>query len=211
MEQAASRPQIVRTALFVGAVGFAIGYIGPVLLSDSNLGPLLGIFITGPAGLVVGALIGILRSALGAGERMLTSELRWLGLAWLGSLLLTLFTSLFGWGFVGLAMQCAVVAALLLLLVTTPRRRLPVAALLGAPLLVAGAALIILASIFPPLLDPKPGEPRFAFLFDPRFDARYNVPQFTADWTMLIIEWSAIASATAALLLLHIAMSPRRD
>jgi hypothetical protein len=39
-----------------GAIGLFGGFVGPLLLSDSNLGPLLGILITGPLGFVVGAL-----------------------------------------------------------------------------------------------------------------------------------------------------------
>lgn len=38
-----------------GAIGFAIGFLGPMLLDPSSgNGPLLGIFITGPLGFVVG-------------------------------------------------------------------------------------------------------------------------------------------------------------
>ncbi len=44
-------------AVGVGAVAFELGFTGPLLLSSSNLGPLLG-FLTGPVGLVVGALVG---------------------------------------------------------------------------------------------------------------------------------------------------------
>jgi hypothetical protein len=40
----------------VGAIGLFAGFVGPLLLSDSNLGPLLGILITGPLGFVAGAL-----------------------------------------------------------------------------------------------------------------------------------------------------------
>jgi len=43
----------------VGAIGFAIGFFGPLVWSPgANQGPLLGIFITGPAGFVIGAAIG---------------------------------------------------------------------------------------------------------------------------------------------------------
>ena len=46
-------------ALF-GAVGFACGFFGPLLLTpDSNMGPLLGIFLTGPWGAIVGAVVGL--------------------------------------------------------------------------------------------------------------------------------------------------------
>jgi len=41
----------------VGALGLGVGFIGPLLLNPkANLGPLLGILITGPLGFVLGAL-----------------------------------------------------------------------------------------------------------------------------------------------------------
>lgn len=46
-------------ALVVGGVGFVAGFFGPMLLApDANQGPMLGIFITGPLGLVFGAVGG---------------------------------------------------------------------------------------------------------------------------------------------------------
>jgi hypothetical protein len=46
--------------VWVGAPSFALGFIGPVLIwPDGNLGPLLGIFLTGPLGFVCGALGGL--------------------------------------------------------------------------------------------------------------------------------------------------------
>jgi hypothetical protein len=48
-----------RTGWVVGAVGLALGFVGPLLITPSaNLGPLLGILITGPGGFVLGALGG---------------------------------------------------------------------------------------------------------------------------------------------------------
>ena len=45
--------------LVVGGIGFAIGFFGPLIWApDANQGPLLGIFITGPIGFVVGAALG---------------------------------------------------------------------------------------------------------------------------------------------------------
>ena len=45
--------------LILGGVGFIIGFFGPLLWApDSNQGPLLGIFITGPIGFIVGAVAG---------------------------------------------------------------------------------------------------------------------------------------------------------
>ena len=48
-------------AVVLGAIGFVGGFFGPIIFApDANQGPLLGIFITGPLGVVVGFVIGIL-------------------------------------------------------------------------------------------------------------------------------------------------------
>lgn len=64
-----SRHQVMRGAMlgagWCGTIGFVGGYFGPIYLSQSNLGPLLGLFLTGPAGFVVGALCG---AAIAAGK-----------------------------------------------------------------------------------------------------------------------------------------------
>jgi hypothetical protein len=58
--QPASRARIGaswRTGWWVGGAGLALGYLGPLVLTPkSNLGPLLGILLTGPLGFVLGAL-----------------------------------------------------------------------------------------------------------------------------------------------------------
>ncbi|HEY2250647.1 MAG TPA: hypothetical protein VGH74_06285 [Planctomycetaceae bacterium] len=47
-------------AFVIGGIAFLAGFAGPILLTpDSPQGPLLGIFITGPLGFIVGALIGL--------------------------------------------------------------------------------------------------------------------------------------------------------
>lgn len=52
----------IKCALAAGLFGFIFGFVagffGPVFLSKSNTGPLLGIFVTGPLGFPVGALLG---------------------------------------------------------------------------------------------------------------------------------------------------------
>lgn len=46
-------------ACLLGAVGFFGGFFGPMVLApQANQGPLLGIFITGPLGVVLGAVVG---------------------------------------------------------------------------------------------------------------------------------------------------------
>ncbi len=55
--------QIVKWAVICGAVGFSIGFFGPMIWApDANQGPLLGIFITGPLGTVAGAIGGLVAS-----------------------------------------------------------------------------------------------------------------------------------------------------
>lgn len=55
----------VRAGLVLGLVGFLGGFFGPMFfVPDANQGPLLGIFITGPGGFVLGCIIGFLWSRL---------------------------------------------------------------------------------------------------------------------------------------------------
>jgi hypothetical protein len=50
---------VILGGVVVGAIGFAIGFLGPMIWAPgANQGPLLGIFITGPIGFVVGAALG---------------------------------------------------------------------------------------------------------------------------------------------------------
>jgi hypothetical protein len=55
---------VLRSAALVGGVGFVLGFVGPMILDPtSGNGPLLGIFITGPVGIVVGAIVGFVQSS----------------------------------------------------------------------------------------------------------------------------------------------------
>jgi len=50
---------VVMGALITGAVGFSAGFFGPIVFAaGGNQGPLLGIFITGPLGFLLGAMGG---------------------------------------------------------------------------------------------------------------------------------------------------------
>ena len=61
----ASITWIILWSVFLGSTGFAAGFFGPLILRpDSNQGPLLGIFITGPLGAVVGVTLGTILSAV---------------------------------------------------------------------------------------------------------------------------------------------------
>jgi hypothetical protein len=52
----------------VGGIGFLLGFVGPLVVTPTaNLGPLLGILLTGPLGFVVGAIgAAVVRAARGS-------------------------------------------------------------------------------------------------------------------------------------------------
>jgi hypothetical protein len=51
--------------LLVGAIGFVLGFFGPIIFQPgANLGPLLGIFITGPLAFVLGCIGGFVWTRL---------------------------------------------------------------------------------------------------------------------------------------------------
>lgn len=55
---------ILASAALGGAAGFILGFFGPMLLvPEANQGPMLGIFITGPAGLLIGLIFGLIRAS----------------------------------------------------------------------------------------------------------------------------------------------------
>ena len=57
--QAGLGSSILLGAVVLGAIGFSAGFFGPMWLTpDANQGPLLGIFMTGPIGFLLGGLLG---------------------------------------------------------------------------------------------------------------------------------------------------------
>jgi len=53
---------IAEGALLVGGIGFLAGFVGPLIFApQANQGPMLGIFITGPLGVILGGIGGGLR------------------------------------------------------------------------------------------------------------------------------------------------------
>ncbi len=65
---------LVIGAAAVGLVGFVAGFFLPMILSpDANQGPLLGLFITGPGGALLGLVVGVVAALLRLdGKRFLT-------------------------------------------------------------------------------------------------------------------------------------------
>lgn len=59
-----------RGGVIVGGISFLAGFVGPIILTpQANQGPLVGIFITGPIGFVVGIIIGYIYSILKNSEK----------------------------------------------------------------------------------------------------------------------------------------------
>lgn len=52
-----------RWGVILGVIGFVGGFVGPLIFTpEANQGPLLGIFITGPLGFVLGLVVGLILS-----------------------------------------------------------------------------------------------------------------------------------------------------
>jgi hypothetical protein len=67
----------------VGGIGFVLGFFGPIIfMPGANQGPLLGIFITGPLGFILGGIGGgvywLLRRQTGSTFRVVASMFMWL-------------------------------------------------------------------------------------------------------------------------------------
>jgi hypothetical protein len=61
MRDMTASPPGFRWTLILALAGFAAGFIGPMIFApDSNQGPLVGILISGPSGLVAGAVLWLL-------------------------------------------------------------------------------------------------------------------------------------------------------
>ena len=187
-------------ALIAGGIAFAIGFIGPALFSSSNLGPLLGVFVTGPLGLLVGALVGILLSAGDSAGRALNAELKWLLGASLATLLYTLGSSVVGIGLVAIGAQVSVIICAIMLFYLVPAT-LPRWVAENRPILLLGAVSALLASMFPPV-EQASGRATFAHFLDPRFDARTHVPEYTVDQGILLLIFVAIFSGTALIVVI---------
>ena len=173
---------------------------------QSNLGPLLGIFVTGPVGALAGALWGIVRSAKNVNEHGARAIFSWFSAVWVLTLLYTLFT--FGYsktavlhaiGLQGLILGSSV----FLLYIGDTRTRLSHSVHRCRPIAVIIPILIMVTTVFPPVMRPRwaPDStaplPKVAFIFDGRFDASRHVPLFAVDQRTLVLVW--VISGIAAL------------
>ena len=162
--------------IFAGAfIGGFIGLFGGVGLAlllhpESNLGPLLGILVTGPFGAIVGALFT-------------DRENQILIVLWILTLLATsLFT-------LAPKMMLPAIVVQLLFVAAAFRFRSGYRWILAAVF-----ALAAIASAFPPIADATGHTAGFASIFDSRLDASKHVPDSTVLRWLLILEWAAAAA-----------------
>jgi hypothetical protein len=58
------RETVAGFALTIAWIAFLVGFAGPMIVApDANQGPLLGIFYTGPGGLIIGLAWGLWRKS----------------------------------------------------------------------------------------------------------------------------------------------------
>ncbi len=71
-----ARSWVGLSVLTMGTVGFMTGFIGPIILTPSaNAGPMLGMFITGPLGVVLGLALGIACAAYSRNRQKVAATL----------------------------------------------------------------------------------------------------------------------------------------
>lgn len=204
--------RILVWAICVGAVSFVAGFFGPLFFSKSNLDPLLGVFVTGPLGILAGALVGALSVAKESGRLSIAC----VGSVWAMTLLYTfLCFGLSAWiGLPAIPLQFLVVASTIFLFYRRDTRaQLPDGMRRCGPIVVAALMAVLLMTVFPPVIKPWWGLaggqpdtaaslPSFAFILDGRFNASQHIPQFAVNRGALAREWAIAAVLAAGLCLL---------
>ncbi len=201
-------------SVIAGSVGFAMGFFGPIVLAPrNNLGPLLGIFLTGPAGVLLGPALGVAIQVRRTTLESLPGARTWLVLGWF------LVCGYYAFSGSGMVVAARVAVGLMLayllvgvaLAIRVGRSPGPSTNEKGLTwILVVGAAVVILLSLFPPIRKPSWGRvavdagialPRSAFLFDGGFDGRRHVPTYAVDvgrWFLEVLV-AAVATGVAGL------------
>ena len=207
--------RIVLWAAVIAGICFAAGFFGPMFLSTSNLGPLIGIFVTGP----LGALLGLLVGALSVAKHFARASIVTIGIVWA----LTLATTWLAMALASLAVLTipfqilALASTLYLFLGHTTRAQLWDDLQRFWPVPVAAQALILLMTLFPPAVrnpyvpadKAREPVPDFAFFLDPRFSASRNAPVMNPNRLELGLEWIVAIAVAVGLFLIMRALRRR--
>ncbi len=206
--------------MVIGAISFVAGFAGPLSFSSSNLGPLLGIFVTGPLGFLVGGLVGALRVSNGSAR--LSSIL--IGAVWALALAYTYLAAimLVPMVFLVVPLHALIIASTIYLLVRpTMRAQLPDKLLHSRFVVIAAQVIIVATLLYPPVIKPPwgtPGDPppdpfpSFAFVLDHGFELSQRIPtlpQFVVNRPQLALEWFIVIAVAFVLSLLVRALRGR--
>jgi len=197
---------VAKWAMIIGSIAFVGGFVGSIFLSSSNLGPLLGIFVTGPVGVLAGALWGAVHWAIHSAGSEVAAVTRWIALLWIMALFYTLLMVrlVAKAALPGVAVQLLILfASVFLLYHHGTGKRLPEMVQKCGPIALAVNTVIVAMTLFPPVMRPWWGPtavsahesaaslPTVAFLLHPGFDASTHVPEFTVNVGVLVLEWIA--------------------
>jgi hypothetical protein len=206
-------PKVVLWTLVIGTVSFGAGFAGPLLLSTSNLGPLLGIFVTGPLGFLVGGVVGALR--ISNGSARLASIV--IAAVWALTLAYTYFATLLLVPMIYLLVPLhalIIVSTIYLFASPATRAQLPDNLRHSGPVVIAAQVIAIAMTLYPPVIRPwwgTPGDPppnpfpSFAFIFDHGFELSKRTPtfpQFVVNRPKLVLEWLIVIAVAFVLSLL---------
>ena len=196
---------MMRTSFLVGFITFLCGFVGPIILTpEANLGPLLGLFITGPLGFLLGGVIGFWRILWDSTRK--TGALEWgmFLVIWLLMMGWYLIFFMFGPTAILLGTLCQLAAAVGTALIYRQR-----CGKLNQPIdrrffsVLFAALFIISTEVFPPVTHPDWARPQDGYLqnppaavfyWDSRLDSSYKVPQLAINRNRLMELWVLIIS-----------------
>ena len=211
---------MMRTSFLVGFITFLCGFVGPIILTpEANLGPLLGLFITGPLGFLLGGVIGFWRILWDSTRK--TGALEWgmFLVIWLLMMGWYLIFFMFGPTAILLGTLCQLAAAVGTALIYRQR-----CGKLNQPIdrrffsVLFAALFIISTEFFPPVTHPDWARPQDGYLqnppaavfyWDSRLDSSYKVPQLAINRTRLMELWVLILSLNAVAWLVFKPNNPR--
>jgi hypothetical protein len=203
---------IIKSVIWIGGISFAVGFVGPLIfLSSNNLGPLIGIFATGPIGSLVGVIWGIVKSSKKANADNFNEILKALFIVWIITMLFTLFIMSFSSGaaFLAICLQgIFIISSIFILFPPDWDTKLPDNIKQIRWAIVIALVLIMLVSFFPPVtkpdwllnasqnhIDANSWLPSNTYIFDKRLNASVVV----IDKMLLVVEWILIVIATFAI------------
>jgi len=202
--------QVILWTMVIGVASFVAGFAGPLFLSNSGLGPLLGIFVTGPLGFLVGGLVGALRASNSSARlsSWVVAVVWVLALAYTYLAALVLVPMVY---FVVPLQALIIVSTIYLLASPATRVQLPDNLRHSSLVVIAAQVIIVAVTLYPPVIKPwwgTPGDPppdpfpSFAFVLDHGFELSHRVPtfpQFVVNRPKLVLEWLIVIAVAFVL------------